>query len=146
MAVARYIVRDRGMSCGAGRFESGKFVYEPWLDGQGGRLARLGVVVLAGEVDDDDPVLDRDCTVGHPGWLGAVVGSAEPPVEFDLEDDEDPAVFDLSTAKTADVIAHVEDHPDELEAVLAAELEGKNRVGLVRELTARVEAAAGEVE
>lgn len=135
------------MSCGAGRFESGKFVYEPWLDGQGDRLVRLGVLSAAGSVDDDQ-VPEVDGTVGDPFWLGGVVGG-EPSAddatdETEATDEDEDVVFDPSKVNGSDVTAYVEEHPDQLVAVLAAEQAGKARVGVIRELTARIEALEEE--
>lgn len=157
---ARYTVLDRGLSCGAGRFEPGAFVYGPWLDGQGDSLVRLGVLAPAGQVDDDDPALDADLDVGVPDWLPApLAGEPAAPVPAEHEDEDegddhgddgddesDDGDFDADAVlagSAPEVMALVGDHPDRAEALLTAELAGKNRKGLVtflEEAVARAEA------
>jgi hypothetical protein len=151
MAVRRYLVGDRGLTCGAGRFEAGDTVFEPWLDGQGDRLVRLGVVSPAGSVEDDDPVLDTDLDVGDPHWLGAQITGEPEPVEEtepdtgdDDEDGEDGEPVDLAevlAGTAAEVLVFAEDNPDQLSELIDAETAGKARSGLLKELTARLEAA-----
>lgn len=63
----------------------------------------------------------------------AAVGSSNAPVE--------PEAFDPSAHTVDDVISHVEDHPDELAAVLAAEKTGKARVTLLAALDPPVDDA-----
>lgn len=48
-----------------------------------------------------------------------------------VEDGSAPDTFDPGGHNATDVKAYVEAHPDEREAVLAAEQDGKNRVTLV---------------
>lgn len=43
--------------------------------------------------------------------------------------------FDPAKASVAAVLAHVEDHPDDREAILAAEMSGKARKGIVGPLS-----------
>jgi hypothetical protein len=61
------------------------------------------------------------------------------PVVEEVESDEDETeaaeTFDPGEFNVEDVIAYVEENPDEAEAILALEVEGKNRVTLVHALT-----------
>jgi hypothetical protein len=65
------------------------------------------------------------------GGGGVAALSSAPPVE---ESAEQPDEFDPADHTVIDVIGWVEAHPDEREAVLAAEREGKHRVTLIDHL------------
>ena len=69
----------------------------------------------------DDP--NREAVGLDPIWTGADGG--EPPPEGDT--------FDPGEHTVAEVEAYLAKHPDESDAVLAAERDGKNRVSLVGE-------------
>jgi hypothetical protein len=73
----------------------------------------------------DDP--NREAVGLAPIWTGA---DTDPPPEGD-------DVFDPGAHTVADVEAYVDENPDELDAVLAAEKSGKNRVTLVEALEDR---------
>jgi hypothetical protein len=75
----------------------------------------------------DDP--NREAVGQPPIWTGA---DTDPPPEGD-----DGDVFDPGAHTVADVEAYVDENPDELDAVLAAEKAGKNRVTLVEALEDR---------
>jgi hypothetical protein len=77
----------------------------------------------------EDP--NREAVGLAPIWTGA---DTDPPPEGD-DDEED--VFDPGAHTVAEVEAYVDDNPDEVDAVLAAEKAGKNRVTLVEALEDR---------
>jgi len=67
----------------------------------------------------DDP--NREAVGVSPIWTGADGG--EPPPEGDT--------FDPGEHTVADVEAYLDEHPDEIDRVLQAERDGKNRTTLL---------------
>lgn len=73
----------------------------------------------------DDP--NRESVGLAPIWTGA--GEEVQPIESAGEP------YDPGSHTTAEVLAYVDAHPDEADAVLAAEQAGKNRSTLVNQLS-----------
>lgn len=65
------------------------------------------------------------------------VEAAPAPSEPSGDDGFDPADY-----KVEDVIAYAEQHPDEVEAIINAELEGKGRVTIIEALTGEADTDA----
>lgn len=82
-------------------------------------------------------------TVRHDrgNGLASVAPLGGRPVRADepAEPTSEPESFDPSEHNIDDVQAHVADHPDELDAILAAERDGKNRSTLIEWLEGQSE-------
>jgi hypothetical protein len=63
--------------------------------------------------------------------VAAEDSAAQAAAAVDPANAPDADVFDPGDHTVADVVAHVEKHPEELEAVLDAELAGKARAGVL---------------
>ena len=75
----------------------------------------------------DDP--NRQAVGLEPAWVEGTGGEGGAEVT-PVEGKDKGVAFDPSTHTVADVEAYIAEHPDEEEAVLAAEKAGKNRATL----------------
>lgn len=80
-------------------------------------VARPGQIRSADELGMDDDQLDAFVEAGYA-------------LEVFSEEAEPPEAFDPSDYTVAEVEEYLDAHPDEAEAILAAEAEGKNRTTL----------------
>lgn len=146
MARAHVVLTPR-FDIGAGRFGPGDTVYDSWLDGQAERLVSIGLIGPGVEVDDDQvPDVRQDQlppvdAVFVPQGPVEVDEDGEDHGDDDHEADGDgDEVEDLAAVvaqKAADVLVWLDEHPDRLEDLIAAEEAGKARQGLLSELEAR---------
>lgn len=78
---------------------------------------------------------DRGNGLASVAPLAGLTARADEPAEPTSE----PEAFDPGDHKVEDVQAHVEANPDELDAILAAERDGKNRSTLIEWLEGQTE-------